>query len=94
MRLLMKLFTLPVLLLMKVLCLLGTIVTNLLGYVITLYLFVVVGCGIYCICTANWHSLAILVVMALARFALLVACVWFVVKAEGIWDSLGEFIRS
>ncbi|MDD3221027.1 MAG: hypothetical protein PHG07_01400 [Lachnospiraceae bacterium] len=94
MRLILKLIALPLLLTVVLICLLGKFMMNTSSYVIGALLLVIGGCGIYCVFTANWKSLAILAVMGLAAFLLLFVAVWAVVTVEGIRDRLGEFIRS
>ena len=94
MRMILKLFALPVLVVITVLTLLGKGVMNISSYVIGLLLLVIAGCGIYCVVTANWQSLVILAVMGVAAFMVLFIAVWAVMKAEGICDSLGAFIQS
>ncbi len=94
MRMILKIFALPLLLLVKVLCVIGNTAVNLSAYVVGVLLLVLGGCSVYCIVQANWNSLAILAVMAVAVFVALFLCVWLLVKVEGITEQLGEFIRS
>ena len=94
MKIILKLLALPILLLVKILCILGNLLTNVFSYVIGLLLLVIGGCAIYCIVKALWTSLAILVGMGLAAFLMIFLLVWAVVKLESISSSLGTFIRS
>lgn len=94
MKIILKLLALPVLLLVKILCILGNLLTNISSYVIGLLLLVIGGCAIYCIVKALWTSLAILAGMGLAAFLTIFLLVWAVVKLEAISSSLGTFIRS
>ena len=62
MKMILKVLALPVLLVVKIICILGNLLTNISSYVIGLLLLVIVGCAIYCIVQAMWTSLAILAV--------------------------------
>lgn len=94
MKMILKVLALPVLLVIKVTCLLGNLLTNISSYVIGLLLLVLAGCAVYCIVKAMWTSLLILVIMGLAAMVAVFLLVWVVVKAELISSTLGEFIRS
>lgn len=94
MKMILKVFALPVLFVVKAICILGKLLTNISSYVIGLLLLVIAGRAIYCIVQAMWTSLAILVGMGLAAILAIFLLVWVVVKAESIGNSLGEFIRS
>ncbi len=94
MKMILKVLALPVLFVVKVICILGNLLTNVTSYVIGLLLLVIAGCAIYCIVQAMWTSLAILAVMGLTAILAIFLLVWVVVKAETIGIFLGEFIRS
>ena len=94
MKMILKVFALPVLLIMKSVCILGNLLSNISSYVIGLLLLILVGCGIYCVVQAMWTSLAILAVMGLAAFLVLFGIVFLTVQAETASESLGHFIRS
>ena len=94
MKMILKIFALPVLLLVKVIWLLGNMITNIISYAIGFLLFIIGGCAIYCIVKAMWTSLAILIGMGMAVYLFLFLLVWSVVKAENIGNALGAFIRS
>lgn len=94
MRLILKVFALPLLLVIKSVCVVGNLLSNISSYVIGLLLLILVGCGIYCVVQAMWTSLAILAVMGLASFLALFAVVFLTVKAESASESLGQFLRS
>ena len=94
MKMILKVLALPVLFVVKVICSLGNLLTNVTSYVIGLLLLVIAGCAIYCIVQAMWTSLAILAVMGLTAILVIFLLVWAVVKAETIGIFLGEFIRS
>jgi len=94
MKMILKVFALPALLIMKSICILGNLLSNVSSYVIGLLLLILVGCGIYCVVQAMWTSLAILAVMGLAAFLVLFGIVFLTVQAEIASESLGHFIRS
>ena len=54
MKMILKLLALLVLFVMKSVCILGNLLTNLSSYVIGLLLLILVGCGIYCVVQAMW----------------------------------------
>lgn len=94
MKMILKLLALPVLFVMKSVCTLGNLLTNLSSHVIGLLLLILVGCGIYCVVQAMWTSLAILAGMGLAAFLLLFVVVFLTVQIENACDSLGAFLHS
>lgn len=94
MKLILKVFALPVLFVVKSVCVLGNLLSNISSYVIGLWFLILVGCGIYCVVQAMWTSLAILAVMGLAAFLALFGIVFLTVQAETASESLGQFIRS
>ncbi|ELC8437391.1 hypothetical protein ACTNA4_14310 [Bariatricus sp. HCP28S3_A7] len=94
MKMILKVFALPVLLIMKSVCILGNLLSNISSHVIGLLLLILVGCGIYCVVQAMWTSLAILAVMGLAAFLALFGIVFLTVQAETASESLGQFLRS
>lgn len=94
MKIILKALALPILLVVKILCILGNLLTNISSYVIGLLLLIIGGCAIYCIVKALWTSLAILVSMGLAVLLIVFLLIWTVVKMESISNFLGDFIRS
>ena len=94
MKMILKVLALPVLFVMKSVCILGNLLSNISSYVIGLLLLILVGCGIYCVVQAMWTSLAILAVMGLAAFLALFGIVFLTVQAESASESLGQFLRS
>ena len=94
MKLILKILALPVLFVVKVICVLGNLLTNVVSYVIGILLLVIGGSAIYCIVKALWQSLLILVVLGIATIAAVFLLVWAVMKAENIGESLRAFIRS
>lgn len=94
MKIILKALALPILLVVKILCILVNLLTNISSYVIGLLLLIIGGCAIYCIVKALWTSLAILVGMGLAVLLIVFLLIWTVVKMESISNFLGDFIRS
>lgn len=94
MKMILKVLALPVLFVVKSVCILGNLLTNVSSYVIGLLLLILVGCGIYCVVQAMWTSLAILSVMGVAAFLALFGIVFLTVQAETASESLGQFLRS
>lgn len=94
MKMILKVLALPVLLITKLVCILGNLISNISSFIIGLLILVIVGCAIYCVVQAMWTSLAILAGMGLAAFLVLFGLVWLVVKAEALNESLGQFLHS
>ena len=94
MKMMLKVLALPVLFVVKSICILGNLLTKISSYVIGLLLLVIAGCALYCIVQAMWTSLAILAVMGLAAFLTLFGIVFLTVQAETASESLGQFLRS
>lgn len=65
MRIILKIFVWPVILLLGVLCFLGTIAYKVAAYVISPFLLLDLGCCIYCLVQARWMDLAIFAVIEL-----------------------------
>ena len=94
MKMILKLLALPVLFVMKSVCILGNLLTNLSSHVIGLLLLILIGCSIYCIVQAMWTSLAILVGMGLAVFLLLFSIVFLTVQVECVCKNIVYFLNS
>ena len=94
MKMILKVLALPVLFVVKVICILGNLLTNVTSYVIGLLLLVIAGCAIYCIVQAMWTSLAILAGMGLAAILVIFLLVWVVVKAEVAGENIKIFLKS
>lgn len=94
MKMILKVLALPVLLIVKLVCVLGNLLTNISSYIIGLLLLIIIGCAIYCIVQSMWTNLIILAGMGLAAFLALFGLVWVVVKAENLNEYLGQFLRS
>ena len=54
MKLVLKILALPVLFVVKLICVLGNLLTNVVSYVIGLLLLVIGGSAIYCVVKALW----------------------------------------
>ena len=94
MKLIMKLFAIPVLVILKVFAMLGNLLTSLSSLAIGLFLLLLGGLAVYCIVQQAWLNLAILAGMAVITFVVMFLMVAVIFKAE-IWrDQLKEFIRS
>ena len=94
MKIILRVLALPILFIVRSVCILGNLLTNMFSYVIGMLLLVIAGCTIYCITQAMWVPLVILISIGLAAILAVFLCVLVVVKAETIGISLGKFIRS
>ncbi len=93
MKTILKLMTIPILLALSVLCLLGKLASNISACLFSVLAFILVGCGIYCIVQGQWLNLAILAVMGLAAFLVLFVLVVAVYRAESWKNRLSEITR-
>ena len=82
MRIILKLFVWPMVLLLGMLCFLGTIAYKAAAYVISPLLLLGLGCCIYCAVQARWTELAIFAVTVLGLFVILFLMIWLVTNAR------------
>lgn len=94
MRMILKIFVLPLMLIVAILTLLGNLLTNISSYVIGLLLLVLAGCGIFCVVNGKWTELVILISMAIASFLVLYLVVTLSDKVKALNERLGEFLRT
>lgn len=93
-KIFLKLFALPVLFILVVVCLFAKLAQTVSGYAFTIFLFLVVGCIIASIVQSNWAALVILVGLGLAAFLALFIAVATCFTLEGWRDRLSDFIKS
>lgn len=94
MRMILKVFVWPVILLLGVLCFLGTIAYKVAAYVISPFLLLGLGCCIYCLVQARWMDLAIFAVVELGILLALFVMVGLVFHAENLRDWMRSLLSS
>ena len=94
MRIILKIFVWPVILLLGVLCFLGTIAYKVAAYVISPFLLLGLGCCIYCLVQARWMDLAIFAVIELGILLALFVMVGLVIHAENLRDWMRSLLSS
>lgn len=94
MRMILKLFVWPMVLLLGMLCFLGTIAYKAAAYVISPLLLLGLGCCIYCAVQARWTELAIFAVTVLGLFVMLFLMIWLVTNAEDLHKWMRDFLTS
>lgn len=94
MRMILKVFVWPVILLLGVLCFLGTITYKVAAYVISPFLLLGLGCCIYCLVQARWMDLAIFAVIELGILLALFVMIGLVIHAENLRDWIRSLLRS
>lgn len=94
MRIILKVFVWPVILLLGVLCLLGTIAYKVAAYVISPFLLLGLGCCIYCLVQARWMDLAIFAVVELGILLALFVMIGLVIHAENLRDWMRSLLSS
>ncbi len=94
MKMILKIFVLPLMPFIAILSLLGNLLINISSYVIGFFLLVLTGCGIFCVVNGKWTELAILAGMAVASFFALYIIVTLTDKIKAINRRFGEFLRT
>ena len=94
MRIILKVFVWPVILLLGVLCFLGTIAYKVAAYVISPFLLLGLGCCIYCLVQARWMDLAIFAVVELGILLALFVMIGLVIHAENLRDWMRSLLSS
>lgn len=99
MRMILRIFVWPVILLLGMLCVLGTIAYKVAAYVISPFLLLGLGllglgCCIYCIVKARWMDLAIFVVIELGILLALFVMIGLVIHAENLRDWMRSLLSS
>lgn len=92
MRIILKIFVWPVILLLGMLCFLGTIAYKVAAYVISPFLLLGLGCCIYCIVQARWMDLAIFAVIELGILLALFVMIGLVIHAENLRDWMRSLL--
>ncbi len=94
MRIILKIFVWPVILLLGMLCFLGTIAYKVAAYVISPFLLLGLGCCIYCLVQARWMDLAIFAVIELGILLALFVMIGLVIHAENLRDWMRSLLSS
>jgi len=94
MRMILKVFVWPVILLLGVLCFLGTIAYKVAAYVISPFLLLGLGCCIYCLVQARWMDLAIFAVIELGILLALFVMIGLLIHAENLRDWMRSLLSS
>lgn len=94
MRIILKIFVWPVILLLGMLCFPGTIVYKVAAYVISPFLLLGLGCCIYCLVQARWMDLAIFAVIELGILLALFVMIGLVIHAENLRDWMRSLLCS
>ena len=94
MRIILRIFVWPVILLLGMLCFLGTIAYKVAAYVISPFLLPGLGCCIYCLVQARWMDLAIFAVIELGILLALFVMIGLVIHAENLRDWMRSLLSS
>ena len=94
MRIMLRIFVWPVILLLGMLCFLGTIAYKVAAYVISPFLLLGLGCCIYCLVQARWMDLAIFAVIELGILLALFVMIGLVIHAENLRDWMRSLLSS
>ena len=93
-KILAKAAVLPLILILKVLCVLAMLLTHVSTYVVSPLILFILGCGIYCVVKTRWTDAAILFVMETVVIGCLFGAMWVTDMAEDFSNSLIRFIHS
>lgn len=89
-----KLFVLPVVLLLSLVSLMGKLATSISAYIAGLFLLVLAAIGIYCLWSHRWTDAAIIAAVFIGCLVLQFGAMFFA-QLAGEWaGSLLRFIRS
>lgn len=94
MRIILRIFVWPVILLLGMLCFLGTIAYKVAAYVISPFLLLGLGCCIYRLVQARWMDLAIFAVIELGILLALFVMIGLVIHAENLRDWMRSLLSS
>ena len=94
MRIILRIFVWPVILLLGMLCFLGTIAYKVAAYVISPFLLLGLGCYIYCLVEARWMEVAIFAVIELGILLALFVMIGLVIHAENLRDWMRSLLSS
>lgn len=94
MRILLKIWTLPLILIIGILHALLNGLMKLSCYVIGPLMWFLFGCGIYTVIHRFWSQTFLLALMEAACFLFLFGASFVIVTLENWNDSLGRFLRS
>ena len=94
MRCLLKILAMPLILVLKMFCMVVNALAKVSAYVLSPLVLFVLGCGIYCIFKAKWSDVAILVSVEAIIFAAMFGMGWLTCTVEEINDNLRRFVRS
>lgn len=84
----------PVILLIRMFCLLARIVIDLSGYVTSALILFVLGCLLYCLFKARWTDVLLLTGIEAMLFALVFGVSTFICVVEETCDSVIAFLRA
>lgn len=93
-RILLKILSVPLLIIFKVMELLTKTATNISCYVLGPFMLFLIGCSIYTIIMNLWTQLAILVVMLISCVIVLFCASWIIVTLENTNMKLSTFLRN
>lgn len=93
-RVLFKIFAIPLFLIVGIAELVFKLLTNVSSYVIGPLMLFIIGCDIWCLFGQRWLHCLLLTGMAVACFLVLVAAAVVIVLLETVRGGIGGFIRS
>lgn len=93
-RLLLKVLTVPLLIIFKIMELFVKVASNLSCYIIGPFMLFLIGCSIYTIIMSYWSQLAILAVMLIGCVVVLFCTSWIIVTLENTNMKLSTFLRD
>jgi hypothetical protein len=94
MKLILKIFALPVILVLKLFTLIVNVLVNLSAYVLSPLVLLISGILIYSLVKQNWFDVALAASMDAAIFLAVFAAGWITCMAEDVCSGLTAFLRS
>lgn len=89
-----KVFALPVLLILSLIRLLGVVVVNASGMLVSIFMLLIFLYGIFCAFQKEWLCVGILAVVEAVCFLFEFGVIWLMTKVECVNDKMYKFIHS
>lgn len=87
-RIVTKLILIPIIAVLKLICLLGNVFANLSAYVLSPLILFVLACGIYCLAKARWTDVFLLAGIEAFILAAMFGSVWLIMLIEDLNQKL------
>lgn len=94
MKIILKVLIWPVTLVLRLFCLLGTLLYTAAAYVVSPLLLFMLGCGIFCAVKGEWTQVAIFAVAEAILLLMIFGVAWMVANADELRNWLCRFLAT